>query len=81
MRQAEFSDWLVGSRRLKPITARSYAGRALAVEGRLGADLDGDWRQSRLARAFHCVDADCQLGNKTKADYRTALNAYSEFCA
>ena len=81
MREREFTDWLKAKRGLQDNTAASYAGRAAAIESKLGGDLDTHWARSALKAAFDQVETDADLGTKTRADYKTALNAYAEFCA
>jgi|GEM_PF-2165630 len=81
MREQEFMDWLKTSRGLQDNTAASYAGRAAAIENKLGGDLDLHWSRSHLKTAYDHVETDSELGTKTRADYKTALNAYAEFCA
>ena len=81
MRKAEFIEWLLDVRQLQENTAQSYARRAGAIERKLGSDLDTDWARSRLQNAREQVENDPALGINTKADYKTALNAYERFCA
>ena len=81
MRKAEFIEWMLDVRQLQENTVQSYAGRAGAIEGKLGSDLDTDFAKSRLQNAREQVEDDPELGIKTRADYKTALNAYEEFCA
>ena len=81
MSDTDFASWLVSNRGLRQNTADSYAARAHAIEEKLGVALVSDWSGTRLKSARDHVDADGDLGSKTKADYKTALNAYADYCA